>query len=307
MSCYSPIRGLLSSGPDGARRLSFSCGDVGKGISLPCGRCIGCRLERTRQWAVRIMHEAKMHDENSFVTLTYNDENLPEGGSINVRDCQLWIKRLRERIAPVRIKFFMCGEYGEKLERPHYHAILFGYSFPDKVFFKGSGELSLYTSRLLSESWPHGFASVGSVSYDSAAYVAGYALKKINGPSAASFYKGRKPEFVLMSRGGRKAGGIGHGFIEKFGSDVFPRDEVICKGHIARPPRYYFEWLKKRDPESAEKVRIKREKEVDKLEEFVLSSGHAVNVAPSRNARRLVVRETVARAKLALKKKSLED
>lgn len=303
MPCYSPIRGVLVSSPDGRRSLAFSRKAVGKGVSLPCGRCIGCRLERARQWAVRVMHEAKMHDESCFVTLTYDEAHLPKDGSLSVEHCQLFLKRLRSRLGKQRIRFFLCGEYGDKLGRPHYHAILFGWTPPDRVLIKGSGELSLWTSSLLSETWGHGFASFGQVSFDSAAYVANYATKKVVGEKAAQHYRGRRPEFLLMSR----RPGIGRPWFDAYGSDVFPSDEVIVRGVQCRPPRYYDNLLAVKDPDLLARLKEKREREGEKLEEMVLASGKVVQVAPSNNARRLAVREVVARAKLALKRRNLES
>lgn len=303
MACYSPVRGVLFKAPDGRQRLSFSRSVVGKGVSLPCGYCIGCRLERARQWAVRIMHESKMHDENAFLTLTYDDEHLPEGGSLSVVDCQLFLKRLRERLAPKRIRFFLAGEYGEKLGRPHYHAIVFGWFPPDAVCVKRCGELSLYTSSMLSDAWGNGNTSVGMVSFDSACYVANYATKKItsNRGEEAKRLAGRRAEFLTMSR----RPGIGRSWFEEFKADVFPSDECIVRGVSTRPPRYYSQTAESLGIDLSG-VRAKREAEIDRLEEFVLASGERVEVSASRNARRLAVREKVARAKLALKRRSLE-
>ena len=258
--CYAPLRGVLVQSP-GGQRISFNSRSVGKGLSLPCGRCIGCRLERARQWAVRIMHETKMHSASSFLTLTFDDAHLPKDKSLSVKTCQLFIKKLRFAVGqicsecpslvkdckhgkPVRIRFFLCGEYGElcdlcgngrrncrcfrksfSIGRPHYHAVVFGYDFPDKVYAKKSGEFTLYTSKLLSCTWGNGNAWIGNVTMDSASYVASYAVKKIVGKKEVvdAHYKGKTPEFVLMSR----RPGIGRGWFERFTSDVYPSDEVV--------------------------------------------------------------------------------
>lgn len=287
---------------------------AGKGISLPCGHCFGCKQERARQWAVRIMHESKMHDDNSFLTLTYDDEHIPTGrcscvrshgaGSVCVDDLQKFFKRLRERVKPTRLRHFACGEYGEQLGRPHYHAIVFGWFPSDAVLVKRSGELSLWTSSLLRETWGFGHASVGSVSFDSASYVANYASKQIqtNREDEARRLAGRAREFVVMSR--RK--GIGATWYEKFYSDVYPSDEVVVRGHVTRPPRFYDQRFEAAYPEIYEKIKSRREVAAGLLEEMVLSDGTAVHVAPSLNARRLAVREKVARAKAALKSRKLE-
>lgn len=304
MPCYHPLRAFLVSGPQG-KGISFSSGTVGQALSLPCGRCIGCRLERARQWAVRIMHEAKMHDENAFLTLTYDSEHLPPRGTLCVPDVQKFLKRLRSRLFPERIRFFLCGEYGEKLGRPHYHAIVFGFSFPDKLPISEAGEFTEYTSELLSETWGLGSARLGSVSFDSACYVANYATKKIVGSKdiVDAHYRGLVPEFLLMSR----RPGIGRSWIDKFGPEVFQSDEIIVRGLQARPPRYYDQVHKAVAPESYERVAAVRSEKAGRLESFVLKSGEVVFVSPSCNARRLVVRETVARAKLALKSRRLEE
>ena len=281
--------------------MSFGRGTAGKGLALPCGRCIGCRLERARQWAVRIMHESKMHDANSFLTLTYDEEHLPPGGTLRVSDLQRFFKRLRARIAPQRIRFFACGEYGERLGRPHYHAIVFGWYPPDAVFLKGSGELSVFTSSLLSAAWGLGHAVVGSVTPDSATYVANYSTKKVLGPSAEAHYQGRRPEFLVMSR----RPGVGQSWVRQFFGDVFPSDEVIVKGMSCRPPRYYDQELLARSPFEWYALKARRAEQAEALTELV--EGTSMEVVPGRNARRLAVREKVARAKLALKRRNLES
>lgn len=233
-------------------------------ITLPCGQCVGCRLERSRQWAVRCMHEAQMWEKNCFITLTYDDLKLPEGYSIStglVYDhFQKFMKRLRfsykghqpsdDDTYPIR--FYMCGEYGEQFGRPHFHACLFNFDFDDKEFFKKSpsGE-AIYVSKQLSELWPFGFSSVGSFDYKSAAYVARYVMKKITGDAADRHYeivdldtgeiKYRAPEFNKMSL----KPGIGANWLSKYSSDVYPHDHVIVKGKECKPPRYYDKLIKR--------------------------------------------------------------
>jgi len=300
MACYAPLRAVLVSGPQG-KRLDFRHSSIGKSLSLPCSRCIGCRVERARQWAVRIMHEAAMCSEASFLTLTYDPQFLPKDGSISVDTCQLFLKRLRARLSPKKVRFFLCGEYGEKLARPHYHLILFGHDFPDKVFLKESNGQKLFSSDVLSSVWGLGFCTVGSVTFDSACYVANYATKKVLGPSADSHYSGRTPEFLLMSR----RPGIGRSWIDKFASDVYPSDEVIVHGRPARPPRYYDKQLFKCLKSTADLL-VKRESFASALEDMVLSSGVKVSVSPNRNTRRLAVRRVVAESKFSLKLRLME-
>lgn len=318
MPCYHPIRAALVKS-FGKNRLEFGAlGELsvkrgcGKAVSLPCGRCIGCRLEHARQWAVRVMHEAKLHDVSLFLTLTYADDHLPSGvcncrrehvcDSICVDDFQKFMKRLREAISPVRIRFFACGEYGDKRGRPHYHAVIFGWWPPDCILLRRDEDYCLFDSPMLERLWGNGLVAVGRVSFESAAYVASYETKKITGKKAASHYKGRSPEWLLMSR----KPGIGRGWLQKFSSDVFPSDEVIVRGKVARPPRYYSVVAEEQMGIDLSSVRAKREAFAEQLEDFVLQSGETVRVAPGNNARRLAVREVVAKAKLALSRRKLE-
>jgi hypothetical protein len=233
-----------------------------KGFNLPCGQCLECKLKRTHQWAVRCVHEAQMHEENCFITLTFNDYELVmrDQVSIDVKDFQNFMKKLRNSTFK-KIRFFHCGEYGEKFMRPHYHAILFGYDFPDKILFADKGKNhKIYTSQKLQELWPYGFSTVGDVTFDSAAYVARYTTKKINGDLAEDHYKtedGRTltPEYCTMSRGNnlptsdpRHTRGIGYTWFKKYQSDVYPHDYCEIDGKKIPPPRYYDELLKG-DPE----------------------------------------------------------
>lgn len=305
MPCYHPLRAGLTEGPEGRTlvwgKVSHAVPGV-KPISLPCGRCIGCRQERGRQWAVRLMHENKLHDESIFVTLTINEDKIPLDRSLSVRTCQLFLKKLRAKISPTKIKFFMSGEYGDDFDRPHYHAIIFGWAPPDPVYYKKSGEHDLYTSETLDKIWGLGYCNFGTVTFDSASYVAKYTLKKVTGKNAAKHYGGKKPEFAIMSRGGREGGGIAHGWIKKFHTDVYPSDEIIANGARARPPRYYDSHLEKRDPELFEKIKAQREMDASKLEAYLLKSGETIYVAEMNNARRLAVREIVATAKADLRR-----
>lgn len=248
MPCYHPLPGWRAKRPNqktGSRPIVFNFNDAYKDlqVDVPCGRCIGCRLERSRQWATRCQHEASLWPHNCFITLTYNDGALrssideQEGfASLRPRDFTTFMKRLRWKYGP-NIRFFHCGEYGEKLSRPHHHALLFNHDFNDKRKLSGNGINQLYESDQLNELWPHGFASIGAVTWESAAYVARYALKKINGPGAEEHYQGRVPEYLTMSR----RPGIGAGWLEKWSSDVYPSDIVIVRGTKTKPPRYYDE------------------------------------------------------------------
>lgn len=294
MACFHPLKGYRSRNvnANGKRPIVFNSGagfsDLP--VSLPCGQCVGCRLERSRQWAVRCAHEASLYADNCFITLTYNDQHLPADRSLDVRHFQLFMKRLRKRFGS-GIRFFHCGEYGERYGRPHYHACIFGFDFSDKVLWKVSNGNRLYTSATLSELWPYGFSSIGDVTFQSAAYVARYILKKINGESAVEHYRyidsqtgeifQRRPEYTTMSR----RPGIGQGWLQKYHSDVYTFDYVVINGKKVKPPRYYDNQFEIMDPDLMAKFKAAR---------VLNSKKHIDNNTPDR----LQVRETVQLARL---------
>lgn len=210
-------------------------------------------MEKVRQWALRCVHEASLHKENCFLTLTYDDSNYPAGGSLYLRDIQGFLKRLRARTGS-RLRYFQVGEYGDKLGRPHFHVLIFGYDFPDKVLWKVGSNGDLYISPTLKELWPYGFSSIGSVTEQSAAYVCRYALKKLSGDLAKQVYGDRVPPFVTMSR----RPGIGRGWYDKWSDDVFPRDFCVSRGKKLAVPDYYTGLLEKSDPVMYASIKEKR-------------------------------------------------
>lgn len=226
-------------------------------FNIPCGKCIGCRLNYAREWALRCIHEARTHDHNSFITLTFNKEHLPKDGSLNVATFQRFMKRLRAGTKKKNLRFFHSGEYGEKFRRPHYHALIFGYDFPDKKLFQKNKDpaLNLYTSQELSKYWPYGFSTIGNLTYESASYTARYILKKINGDMAKDHYAIKdddgkitgylNPEYCTMSR----VPGLGTDWYKEFGwSDCHANDRCAVlrngKTYYSRPPRFYDDILK---------------------------------------------------------------
>jgi len=233
MPCYYPISGYRAPGGQIAFSKRYGYSDLP--ISIPCGQCIGCRLEYSRQWAMRILHESSLYRDNVFLTLTYRDEDLPEDDSLNLRHWQLFMKRLKKNLGGRQIRFFQCGEYGETTHRPHHHAILFNIDFDDKTLHKvtENGDY-LYTSELLDQTWSHGDCYIGSVTFESAAYCGRYVMKKLTG-ARKSEYGSRVPEFCTQSR----RPGIGKPWLEKWKSDVFPHDFCIINGKKVKVPKYY--------------------------------------------------------------------
>lgn len=151
-------------------------------------------MDRAKAWAIRCTHEASLHPFNCYLTLTYSDDKLPPDGSLNYRDFQLFMKRFRKMFPNDTIRFYMCGEYGDKTERPHYHALIFGFDFPDKTLLKVSRGNSLFVSKTLDSLWGLGHCFIGAVSFQSAAYVARYVMKKQTGKNATDFYRRVNPE-----------------------------------------------------------------------------------------------------------------
>lgn len=207
---------------------------------------MGCKLERSRQWAVRLLHESKLYELNAFLTLTYSDETVPQDYSLNLRHLQLFLKRLRKSL-PHRIRFYACGEYGDLLGRPHYHALIFNHDFPDKKPFKIINGKPHYISETLTNLWQLGHATTADVTYESAAYCARYVTKKIKTGDdfgASRYfrlspidgqYHSVKPEFSTMSM----RPGIGRAYVDQFKSDFYPSGYVVVNGVKQAPPRYY--------------------------------------------------------------------
>jgi hypothetical protein len=214
-------------------------------VTVPCGQCIGCRLEYSRQWAMRCMHEASIHDENCFLTLTVSDDHMLPDCSLSRTVFPSFMKRLRKRYGGKKIRYFYCGEYGGKTRRPHYHAILFGHVFEDQKFFKTTDNgHDLYRSDILDSLWSIGHCNIGTVTFESAAYVARYVAKKSDeeGKKTNELYNfetgeihEREPEFAGMSR----RPGIGSEWLQRYGDEVRRHDSVIMRGREMQPPKFY--------------------------------------------------------------------
>lgn len=272
LPCYHPITAWrVASGrqPNGKWPLTF---DIQEGfrdmeVQIPCGQCIGCRLERSRQWAVRCIHEASKYDENIFLTLTYDDEHLPPDGSLDVRDFQLFFKRLRKKFQGQKIRFFHCGEYGEKYSRPHYHAIVFNFCPNDLVPIRNTDHGMLFTSPTIASLWGKGFVTIGAVTFETCAYVARYVVKKQFGKDSWQHYVDgetglvRAKEYVTMSR----RPGIGADWIDKYYEEVFTHDGVLVRGHVSSPPRFYVDRMEKIDPSRFTELKRKRIKKAAEI------------------------------------------
>lgn len=298
MPCFSPLQGYraISRNPSGKRGIVFNPkhGYRDMPVQVPCGQCRGCRLERSRQWAMRCYHESTLYPENSFITLTYNDDNLPAGGTLVKSHYQKFMKRLRKHNPGVKIRYFQCGEYGDKNRRPHYHACLFNFDFKDKIPWKEENGTTLYISAELTQLWPYGFSTIGEVTFDSAAYVARYIMKKLNGKKAEDVnpetglkhyenYDSQsgeiipiQPEYTTMSR----RPGIAADWYDQYKDDVYPSDFVVINGKRMRPSKFYDSILERTHQDEYERIKAKRKRK-------------AKNYASDNTPERLAVRERV--------------
>ncbi|AXH77300.1 MAG: putative replication initiation protein [Microviridae sp.] len=275
MPCTNPYDAWPAAPGARSRRPVASPGQSYPGavaFQIGCGQCLGCRLDRAGDWALRCVHEAHSHDAVSFVTLTYSEEFLPRDGSISKRAHQLFMKRLRKLLGR-KLRFLMCGEYGEQLGRPHYHYVIFGEAFrADRVPHSrsGSGEL-LYASEMLSKAWPYGLALLSDFTHATAGYVARYTTKKITGKAAADYYRrdlidpetgelrtvDLLPPFLAAS----SKPGLGSDWFAEFKSDALPSDFLILDGHKRRVPPFYVKRLSEPEREALKRQRRERGRE----------------------------------------------
>lgn len=277
------------------------------------------------------MHEASLYSKNCFITLTYAPEYLPPDGGLIKKHFKDFMKRLRKKYVKKNpydrenqreeykqwmdengIRYYMCGEYGDENNRPHYHAVLFNHDFNDRIFLRNSSSgYPLYTSLELEKLWSMGFVTVQDFTIETAEYVAGYVMKKINGPMADQINPetGLKhyerfnsftgeitsvvPEYSAMSRGGRTGRGIGHGWYTRYKGDCYPHDYTVHNGKKLKVPKAYDRYLEEDEPIKHEEVKQKREMNMlENMEE--------------RSKGRLEQKEKVAVAKNSIKSRKVQ-
>lgn len=291
---------------------------AGVPMKLRCGQCIGCLVSRSQDWGVRCVNEAKLHAQSVFLTLTWSEEKCRELGrevplTLDHRPWQLFAKRCRKAKGP--FKFFMSGEYGERLGRPHYHALLFGVGFSDRQLIR-TNPMPLWRSAELERLWPFGYSSIGDVSMESAQYVAGYITTRKTGELADDFYWKLSdvtgelfqvtPEYGRMSL---KDGGVGGKFFEKYYSEVVVRDASVVNGRVVKPPRYYDRRLRgyasvDRSRGTATVRRAIDRARSDKIRADRLKMADAMS--EDSTPERLRVQEEVVKSRMALKRRLLE-
>lgn len=276
MTCYHPINAHIAGiNTSGKKLIKFGLPTKHdqEMFLLPCGQCIGCRLDRSIMWAARCMHESQMHDESQFITLTY--ENEPLDGSLNPPDFTKFMKRYRKYLEPTKIRYFHGAEYGDLLQRPHHHACIFGHDFKDKEIFHECEGIITYYSPTLEKIWGHGFCTTSELTLASAAYVARYCLKKVttskNSPEKYHAHyetistdtgeiRLKQPEYATMSR----APGIANDWYQKFNSDIFPHDNCIVHGKQVKTPRYYENLLRSTDEPAYDILKSQRKESAQK-------------------------------------------
>jgi len=292
MACEHPLKGWRRADNVGPLRFGPmpQDGQLWWPLNVPCGNCILCREEQARQWGVRITHEAAMHEENAFITLTYSDNNLPEHNSLNYEDLQKFWKRLRHHLGPLR--YYAVGEYGDKTLRPHYHACVFGHAFmQDRRLLRESPTL-LWTSPMLEEAWGKGHVSVGALTFETARYTASYVTKKLRSKQTYVRINEEDGELIPLVQPrcfASRDPAIGGTWLAEFGKYVYDHDHVVINGRPQKPPKSYDRWLEKtQGKEAVAKIKEQRQKKAAK--------------AKSQDAR---ARAEIARARAKMKSKSV--
>lgn len=298
MPCYRPLTGWNKLGGGLTSRKSASNGST---LTVPCGQCIGCRLDKQRDWTARICHEARLWPVNAWLTITYDEANLPWDQSLNLRHWQLFIKHLRRDLAPRQIRFIAQGEYGDQTGRPHYHAVVFNYSSGDlKIWKPRDGMAPIFLAPRLTALWKKGNVFESPFEPGCANYIAAHCVKRLSQEKAEESgllqrlhlqtgeWITARPEFWVMSR----RPGIGAGYFDRYADELWTHDSVILHNREASVPRYYNRLMEEADPERYARLRDARVAEARKPD-------RRANNTPAR----LASREQVTKARLNLKPK----
>ena len=268
-------------------------------IKVPCKKCVGCRSDNARMWTLRAFHELKLHKYNCFITLTYdnNSEVVYDDplciASLRYKHFQNFMKRLRKRFPNDKIGYIVCGEYGLKDGRAHWHAILFGFDFPDKELIYVKNGYNHYYSQILQDCWstyikerdyyePIGFIDLCDVDLDCCKYVAGYVLKKLpvdnkgatvghylddNGNLQDIELVGVAPPIIRTSRNPS----IGLKWFEKYGKNsvengfCYQPDKLHTSVQKIKTPSYYNYKFEKLYPEEYQIIKKRKE---EKMKEY---------------------------------------
>lgn len=273
MPCYHPLKAY--SKPGGGVSFSAKIGCIDKPLELPCGQCIGCRINKQKEWAIRCVHEMRTNEENTFITLTYDDlriEDHNQAIELNKTDFQKFMKRLRKKYGS-KIRYFHCGEYGDKKTenyRPHHHAIIFGHEFHDKKYWRKSEQnKKLYRSPSLEKLWPYGNSEIGEANFDTAKYIAKYTTKvynesKLSPTTPEQIHDKIQQPFATMSR----RPGIGSDFYYKYKDQIYLNDYTIINGKEMKPPSYYDRKFKEENEKTYITIKANRFKKARENEDY---------------------------------------
>lgn len=249
--------------PTGTKSISYKGIIYNNPVKVPCGKCIECRLDYSRSWAFRMICELQYHETASFLTLTYDDENVPLTDELHMSlrkdDVQRFIKRLRKRLSGIHLMYYAAGEYGCHTFRPHYHMILYGYYPDDAVFYKFNkfGDV-LVTSDFLSRVWSNGYVVIGEVNQKTCGYVSRYCTKKQVGINAVSTYDafGIERPFTLAS----KRPAIGRRWIDDHIDDIANYSKLTIStadgAFTLHPPKYFYDILSLHYPAVYDKLQL---------------------------------------------------
>lgn len=285
MACFHPLPAIKKPYPDnrfkvGRENQEFLpytdriTGEYIEQIKVPCGKCIGCRLDYSRTWANRCVLESLSFPQETcfFVTLTYSDESIKEHSSelispkgtltLYPKHVQDFMKRLRihwqRKYNHDGIRFYLAGEYGDETARPHYHALIYNIPIKDLTFYaKNNLGQPLFNSGEIEDIWGFGYVVLGELNWDTCAYTARYVMKKQKGKGAKDFYEnaGLYPEFVRMSRDP----GIGRLYFEANKDKIYRTDSIVLPGgKVVKPPAYFDKLYSLEHPEIINDLKIDR-------------------------------------------------
>lgn len=297
MPCYHPTAAWFSRTltKDRTFGVTFRYSDAWKDkpLDLPCGKCIGCRIRRANEWGTRCMNELRgRKGPSAFITLTYDQEHLPKDGSLDKRALQLFWKRLRK--AGHHIRYFACGEYGPQTNRPHYHAVVFGYWPEHRVLYPGNRNIPMYRSRDLEQLWPFGTSYFSPVTRENATYVAKYTLAKYDEKGQPRDFGERQPPFLTMST----HPGIGANYARDNARALVRLDGIRLRGgQLAALPRYYEKVLAREEPSTIRGLKTRRKEKAHDRQDRPL---HELRAEPT-----LTAKEANATARQALNRRTI--
>lgn len=229
----------------------------GTKVQVPCGTCFLCRQEYARQWAIRLMHEASRHEKNAFITLTYDNTHTPPDGGLRYEDLQKFWKRLRKDFG--KLSYYAVGEYGDKTNRPHFHACVFGLDFSDEAITIRQAPTRLYTSMALQKAWGMGLVSAGAITFETARYTASYVMKKLGANKTYRTVDEETGELIALEQPkAMMSRNLAVDWWRDWKQGVIDHDRVVVQGRPQKPPKAYDRWLKAENQKIMDEIKKKR-------------------------------------------------